>query len=224
VIAAYALAGILLATSSPTPEQVRGHVERILGDKSFQTDLPGDGAAPARDDAPRPAARRRVPRRTSGALSSVSRLLLWGLVIAAACIGILWVVREFSYTAPVAGSPRGDPEEADHEVNAAVVVTPLRDADALAAGGDYSAAIHALLLKTLAELVRRTPRPIAPSLTSREILSHVDLAPEPRSALGGLVGAVEVSHFGGTEPSESDFARCRELFEAFATAYQRGAG
>ena len=59
-------------------------------------------------------------------------------------------------------------------------------------------------------------KPIAPSLTSREIVARARALPkDARAALGDLVLAVEVSHFGGVTPGEDDYKLCVERFHAF---------
>ncbi len=87
---------------------------------------------------------------------------------------------------------------------------PLADADALAAKGRYTEAVHALLLRTFAALRRHTT--LAESLTSREILAAAALKEAPRAALGELVVAVELSVFGGAEATGEDYARCAEAY------------
>jgi len=63
---------------------------------------------------------------------------------------------------------------------------------------------------------------LAPSLTSREIVTRVALPARAREALSGLVVAVEVSRFGGAEPGEREFQACLDRFEVFLATY-RGA-
>jgi hypothetical protein len=84
----------------------------------------------------------------------------------------------------------------------------------------FAEAIHVLLLETLAALSRAAR--LAPSLTSREIVSRVPLPARAREALGGLVLAVEVSRFGGAPAGETDYRACLERFHAFLETYRRG--
>lgn len=95
---------------------------------------------------------------------------------------------------------------------------PIPSAEAAAAAGRYGEAIHALLLDTLAALSRAAR--LAPSLTSREIVGRVRLAPPAREALAGLVAAVELSHFGGAAPGEEDYRACLDRFHVFLESYR----
>ena len=63
---------------------------------------------------------------------------------------------------------------------------------------------------------------VAPANTSREILARVPLLGDARTALAGLITAVEVTHFGDAEPSADDYGRCRQQFNIFATAFRAG--
>ena len=64
---------------------------------------------------------------------------------------------------------------------------------------------------------------LAPSLTSREILSLTPFRPGAREALSGLVGAVEVNVFGGREVGETAYRDCRGWFDRFAALQTGGA-
>lgn len=95
-------------------------------------------------------------------------------------------------------------------------------ADELAASGHFAAAMHALLLQSLAEMRRRLATPFAACLTSREILQRVRLDPEARAALADIVAGVEISHFGAHMPTAEEFAACRARFAVLAASLSRG--
>lgn len=57
---------------------------------------------------------------------------------------------------------------------------------------------------------------MAPSLTSREILTRLSLAEGVKSALGRIVAVVERIHFGGREASEADYRNCRVDYRSLA--------
>ena len=99
---------------------------------------------------------------------------------------------------------------------------PLDDADQLAREGRFAEAIHILLLRTFQELARAADVTIAPSLTSREILTRIPLRPGAREALVELTEVVELTWFGDDVPGEADWLRCRGRFDSFVAAY-RGA-
>jgi hypothetical protein len=160
--------------------------------------------------------------RDTGAVGSVLQFLLWAVLIVALAIGVFWFGREIL----------GDKDDAKlddaeakptPEVAAAIVERPLGDADEWARAGNYTEAIHTLLLRTLQELVRASAIRVAPASTSREILARVPLLADARVALAGLITAVEITHFGNDVATADDYARCREQFNVFATAFRKGA-
>jgi hypothetical protein len=92
----------------------------------------------------------------------------------------------------------------------------LAEADALAAEGRYSEAIHLLLLIAMDRLRRELGPRLAPAMTSREVLR---LAPLPGAALEPLsrmVALSEVNHFGGRSADEPDYRACRDDFLRFS--------
>jgi len=232
-----ALVGV--AAASPTPAEVRKSADHVL-DSAYQNHLPHE--APARQDRAghtgergdvpnwRPPARRQhghldrepAPRRVSGPLSAIANALLWVLLGVAVVLIALMAARELGDYAKDEtaddDSAAGDADQGD----AAVVRVPLGDAEALAGQGRFGEAIHVLLLRTLEELARRVTMRLPRSLTSREILARVAVPDDARVALSDLVSAVEVTHFGGQEPSQDDYLACRERFQRFAAAYTRG--
>ncbi len=90
---------------------------------------------------------------------------------------------------------------------------PLDDAEQLAASGRYGEAIHLVLMRLLAELRHRLDLSMADSLTSREILRHNTALPAiTREALGIVIGAVELCHFGGRRGDETLFRHCVDAY------------
>jgi hypothetical protein len=220
----------LLAVPSPAsaarpPEEVRHAVDRAL-DSAYQRTLP-DGWEPAAD-APAAkvrAAPARAPARDrplgAAAAGAIATWLLWALIAVAGVITGLWLIVGLRGV-PDPGEPAADGTAAADA--RAVIERPLGDAEALARRGAFGEAIHVLLLRTLQELARGLPTARAPSLTSREILARVDVSPDARAALHGLVLAVELSHFGKEHPGEDDYRRCLEHFHRCAGSYTRSGG
>ena len=97
--------------------------------------------------------------------------------------------------------------------------TPLAEVDRLAQSGAYAEAMHALLLHSLATL-RARAGPLAPSLTSREIVGRTPLPVASHEALAQIAAAVEVSHFGGRPAGPDDYQHCRGSFERFAAGLE----
>ena len=82
----------------------------------------------------------------------------------------------------------------------------------LAMVGAYAEAIHLMLLRALEALRRRLGASWAKSLTSREIARRSELGPTDRSALKLLVGAVEISRFGGQNANEQIYRACLDQY------------
>jgi hypothetical protein len=196
-----ALAALLAAAASP--DAIRERTAEILSGSSYQTTLP---------DEPMPQGLELPPL---GPLATLLRILFWAGLAVLAVLAITWLVRRLGGLVRDAEAPAPpSPPRAD------VGRRQLGAAEALAAEGRFGDAIHVLLLDTL-EALSRAAR-LAPSLTSREIVAGVTLPVRARDALSGLVGAVEVSWFGGAEPGEADYRLCVDRFHAFLETY-RGA-
>jgi hypothetical protein len=210
-----ALLGWLLA--APPPEEVSRALDEVWESTSYQRELPSD--EPIRHEAPARRESRRAEPRGEGS-TGVGTALFWVLVGSAAVVVLLWAVRAVSgYERDAAAPTRGGESARGPPPDLAAVARPLEEAEALAREGRYGEAIHALLLRLLSELARRTPEPIPDSLTSREIVRRVALAPDARDPLARLVHAVEVTRFGGEDAGRDDYDLCLDRYRAFARAY-----
>jgi hypothetical protein len=224
------LFAVVLAAASTGGDDARAALSKA-SDSSIQTRLPGETATEgsARATARRarlggdPASSRaRARERSSIAVPDAARgvgsVILWALVIAAIGLLAVYLAREL-----LAG--RGDaavlPPPPEPSIDASVTERPLADAEALAGAGRYREAIHALLLGTLRELADRTGIGKSRSLTSREIVARVAVTSPARAALGDLVTAVEITHFGDTVPGASEYAACRRQFDVVVRALPR---
>jgi Domain of unknown function (DUF4129) len=155
--------------------------------------------------------------------SSLLTVVLWGLVIVLGVLGAFWLASELSRYGGDAELPAMDEAQARLQAaTAAILDRPLGDADELARRGEFAEAIHTLLLRTLQELARTAAVRIAPAMTSREVLARVPLLADARTALAGLITAVELTHFGDEPANADDYARCRQQFHVFATAFRGG--
>jgi hypothetical protein len=197
------LAGIvaaLVAAAAPASGDAGARARRILDGHAYQTQLP----------APRSLEPFTLPL---GPLAILLRILLYTAVAVLVVLAVTWLARRL-------GRSTRDVEVSEPVAPEAVAI-PIASAEALAADGRYADAIHALLLDTLAALSRAARLPA--SLTSREIVARVPLAPGARDALAGLVTAVEVSWFGGVTPSRADYLTCLARFHAFLDTHRRAA-
>jgi len=89
--------------------------------------------------------------------------------------------------------------------------------DRLARQGRFAEAIHALLLRALADLGDSA----RPALTSREVLRGSPLAAEARAALGALVSAVEWAHFGARPAGPADYEASLAEYHRLQRAWRR---
>jgi hypothetical protein len=158
-----------------------------------------------------------------GGMSSLMTMLMWGMVIVIGVLLAFWFASEISKYGGDAELPPADESRARMQAAAdAIIDRPLGDADELARRGEFAEAIHTLLLRTLQELVRSAAVRVAPATTSREVLARVPLLADARSALAGLITAVEVTHFGDEPANAADYERCRQQFAVFAQAFRGG--
>lgn len=157
-----------------------------------------------------------------GGVSSVMTMFMWGLIAVAVGLMVFWFASEIGKGDPDVALPAEDADAAVKAATAAIIDKPLGDADELAARGEFVEAIHTLLLRTLQELAKSAAVRVERSHTSREILARVPLAPDARDALGVLITYVELTHFGDEPAGANDYARCREQFNRFATAFRAG--
>jgi uncharacterized protein DUF4129 len=219
-------------------DQARGQVL----DDAYQAELPGYGAGSAgsgsgsggmgarprrlaggelADERERRAMFDAREHQEGGAMSSLMTMLMWGMVIVIGVLLAFWFASEISKFGGDAELPPVDESRARMQAAAdAIIDRPLGDADELARRGEFAEAIHTLLLRTLQELVRSAAVRVAPATTSREILARVPLLADARSALAGLITAVEITHFGDEPANAGDYDRCRQQFHVFAQAFR----
>lgn len=197
------LAGIVatLTAAATSPGEIGDRARAVLSDSSYQRELPG----------PRP-----PPQPLDWNLGPILLLLAYAGAAILVAVAAVWLWRRLR-----PGAKDADVKPAAAAAAPRPVEIPTADADALAAQGRFGEAIHQLLLDTLRALSRAAR--LEPSLTSREIVARVALAPPARDALSGLVGAVELSFFGGEAPGEPDYRACRARFEVFLAHYRRAA-
>lgn len=187
------------ASPAPSPrsgESIQARAREILARSDVQTALPHAWE----------------PLELPDLVARVLRALLYAGLALLAALGGTWLFRALR-------ARTRDPElDGAPGASAGPEAIPIPSAEAAAAAGRYGEAIHALLLDTLAALSRAAR--LAPSLTSREIVARVRLAPPAREALAGLVAAVELSHFGGAAPGEADYRACLRRFQVFLDSYR----
>lgn len=106
--------------------------------------------------------------------------------------------------------------EPEWRPDAAAARDLLAQADALAADGLYAEAAHLLLLRSVEDIQKRQPKALRVSLTTREIAALTAIPDSARPAFARIGRVVERSLFGTASVDASDFAQCRQAYEAFA--------
>jgi hypothetical protein len=205
--------------SAETPVQIDEASKRALSDRSIQKTLPGLSGG-ARRPQPTP----QMPRRSEASgLGGFSQTALWVIAIIAGLALLYFVARELLSLRLGTGKKRF--EATDATVRARVKGgadedggprSLLDEADALAARGAFGEAIHLILMHSLGQLESVSARAVGRSLTAREILRSSPITTRAREFLGAIVGASELTHFGGRDAGEADYRSCREAFQGFA--------
>jgi hypothetical protein len=108
------------------------------------------------------------------------------------------------------------------EVAPATPAVVLEAADELAALGRFRDAMHVLLLHGLVHIRERLDLQLSDSLTSREILRSRHLPEGARVSLREVVAQVELTYFGLHPAGASDYAACRQSFNALEAALAAG--
>lgn len=233
MLAAALLVGLAAAPlrAAEATSRIDDASKRALSDRSIQKTLPGLSAGarrpqpdPRLEPPRRPRAAPRVPDRSEvSGLGGIGQTALWVIAIIAGAALLFFVVRELLSLRFGAGKKRF--EAADATVRARVTGgggeeggprSLLDEADALAARGAFGEAIHLILMHSLGRLEDVSARAVGRSLTAREILRGTPITARAREFLGAIVGASELTHFGGRDAGEADYRSCREAFQGFA--------
>lgn len=214
------LAAVVMGLAGAPPD-VAEAARAILRNGGYQTELPRPRSPPDASDA-HPGIGSATPE---GGRSHPIVLPVPPLIVAAALVigillalGLAWMLRGLRETMPTIG--RGIGGVPPHRPSPKSSRGASADgAEALAREGRFAEAIHALLLRALAELAARSGSPAASAArTSREVLRDAGLGPEARAALSPLVAAVEWAHFGGRTAGSEDYAACAGHYRRFTDA------
>lgn len=203
-----------MAAASVDPDAVRRAAETVLEGDRIQQEMPS--GRPAQPPPRRPSWFDWLP----DGLAKVARLLMWTVTIVVGVLLVGYLTRE------VIGFNRRARSRVEAASTAAergggngndAIEASLAEADRLSQAGHFGEAIHVLLLCCLGELRRRrSDAQLAPSLTSREILARLSLPERAAAAFAAIVGAVELSHFGGRPADAGQYQSRRADFLRFA--------
>jgi len=96
--------------------------------------------------------------------------------------------------------------------------------DALAAKGDYDAAVHLLLHRSVADLNAFRPDLVRRHFSARDICAHPLLPEDARPAFGEITRWAEKSFFAGQPVGREGFDACRQAYVAFVSQADIGKG
>ena len=154
------------------------------------------------------------------ALGPVWRVIFWGLIalaVVALIVALVPPLREWvidRWTRRPRDASDSDVAEWMPEQGRARAL--LADADALADAGDYDAAVHLILLRSIDDIEAWRGDRLAPALTARDIAAAPELPWAARSLFERLVAAVERSLFAGHRLGAEDWERARADYAAIA--------
>jgi hypothetical protein len=194
------------------PDVARAHA-KLLADKTTQFDFPAF-------EIPKPPAWLKPLAEFFEALAPYAKYIFWGA--AAIVVGlILWfIIREaqgMAFRWPWQPKPEMEADD-DWQPDAAVARQLLAEAEGLAADGRYAEAARLLLQHSVADIARRRPEFLKPSLTARDIAGAETIPGGARTAFGAIAQVVEVSTFGSAKVTAEAWAACREAYGNFALA------
>lgn len=92
----------------------------------------------------------------------------------------------------------------------------LEEADELARQGQFAAAIHHLLFRSIDDIANRRPALVRPALTSRELAASPAIPCGARALFASIARLVERSLFGGQPVAECDWLQARSAYSNFA--------
>lgn len=149
-----------------------------------------------------------------GALTDAWPVLKWALLAVGVAVAawLLWQL-----LSPYLLKPRGDDEDsAGWRPDEAEALALLEDADRLAAAGDYGAAVHLLLHRSVGQIALARPDMVEPSSTARELARQPSLPEQARAAFGVIATAVERNLFALQELGRDDWQQARGAYADFA--------
>ena len=187
---------------APLAERVRQQANDIAKDPSLQHEPPTPKAPPP------PSSSVPIP-------GEVFLYLLIAVLAIALCIVGYHLYGTYGFGRRVSKKKIDQPLQVATQPIARTVDAPLPDLDEierLARSGAYAEAIHLMLLRALEALRRRLGTSWTKSMTSREIARRSELPASDRSALKMLVGAVEISRFGGQSANEQIYRACLDQY------------
>ncbi len=100
----------------------------------------------------------------------------------------------------------------------------LEDIEALAAKGDYDAAVHLLLHRSVADLNAFRPDLVRKHFSARDICAHPLLPDDARPAFREITRWAEKSYFAGIPVGREGYEACRQAYVDFVSQKDIGKG
>lgn len=148
------------------------------------------------------------------ALAEAWPVLKWGLLAVTVLViaYLLWQL-----LAPYFRNPRAsEDEDLGWQPDRGAALALLEDADRLAEAGDYGAAVHLLLHRSVGQIALARPDMVEPSSTARELAGQPSLPDKARTAFGVIATAVERNLFALQELGRDDWQLARGAYADFA--------
>lgn len=223
----------LLCTGSSfaqTAEDVASAADSVLRELAAQRRLPSQARVPPEE--PPIVNLRRLPPRPpedegklppSAPWGTVLKMLLWMGAICSVVFLIAYAMERLpGFRRRIVGSP-SEEEAVDIPSGTSAQAEPLSAADALAAAGQYSEAMHRILVDLVAILRKRSDDDVSDGATSRELLHLLRLDERGRSAFREIVFRVEHAWFGDRPATSADYDVVRERFYLVTGSRQEAA-
>lgn len=142
----------------------------------------------------------------------VMQWVLLGLAV----LAVLWAAWRFAEPLLEGRRQRAQDAEPEWSPDRGEALALLDDADRLAAAGDYDAATHLLLRRSVAQIASARPDWVHPASTAREIAGIALLPDAARDAFGMIAQRVERSLFALRALDSHDWQAARDAYARFA--------
>ena len=200
------------AGETPSAEDLRRMIADSVASRRIQDKLPGEQERRVVRQESRRGYYIETGERPASMPQGAATIMFW-IALGVLLVILALTLRDNLRAAPSASKKRalpGDPKDAEKTGERMRIVR--LEGDELAEQGDFAAAMHLLLLKSIEEMRRRLGVPMAISLTSREILDRTKLDALAHDSLADIVGRVEISYFGTHAPGAEEYAQCRSSY------------
>ena len=140
------------------------------------------------------------------------------VLIASAALLALWLLWRLLAPWIERRRLRESSEEGEWTPDRSEAMALLSDADRLAAEGDFDAAVHLLLKRSVGQIEAARPEWIVPASTAREIARFDPLPQRAREAFALIAARVEMALYALRSLDAADWQAAREAYSDFALA------